>query len=136
MFKQEIGLKSVVRDAFGFLGMRTRFAEFHCFKRQPNSKNSNTASKFDSCYRTRYKINKKKIFIHFFQDFDYLLTTNLYLQLTISFYFFLFANATYSLYKELRIVKVSTNNCNGRLSCNGCTKNYNIISIKIAIIDS
>lgn len=44
VLRQEIGRKSEGRDAFNFLGIRTRFAAFHCFKRQPERKNSRMAS--------------------------------------------------------------------------------------------
>uniref|UniRef100_A0A0D3DME6 Uncharacterized protein n=1 Tax=Brassica oleracea var. oleracea TaxID=109376 RepID=A0A0D3DME6_BRAOL len=44
VLRQEIGLKSVVNEALVFFGIRTRFAEFHCFKSFPDVKNSKTAS--------------------------------------------------------------------------------------------
>ena len=44
VFKQAIGQKSVVEEAFVILGMRTSVVAFHCFKMSPELKNSWIAS--------------------------------------------------------------------------------------------
>ena len=44
VLRQKIGLKSVVLEAFVIFGMRTRAVAFQFFNKEPEEKNSSTAS--------------------------------------------------------------------------------------------